>query len=123
MTDASKTILSFLLVLSFLGLQSGLTQADEVSLETGSLMLMFDNSTGNFSVIDRRIGKEYIQPGFVTYDVSNVEKGDTHIDAELSSVYAAEGASGAWTLSRYNTGHFETAAMRAEILAYLDRHL
>jgi hypothetical protein len=35
----------------------------------------------------------------------------------------ADGAPGHWRLSRYQTGHRETAAMRAEALAFLARHL
>jgi hypothetical protein len=45
------------------------------------------------------------------------------IDAELRQVYAAEGAAEAWRLVRYDIGHFETAAMRAEVLRFLDRWL
>ena len=45
------------------------------------------------------------------------------IDASLKSEYGSWGASDAWRLLRYNTGHFETAAMRAEILRFLEKHL
>ncbi len=45
------------------------------------------------------------------------------IDAELREVYEREGAPGSWRLSRYNTGHFETAAMRGEIVSFLRAHL
>jgi pimeloyl-ACP methyl ester carboxylesterase len=45
------------------------------------------------------------------------------IDAELRKAYAELGAPDAWQLLRYNIGHFETAAMRAEILAFLTRWL
>lgn len=45
------------------------------------------------------------------------------IDAELRQVYADLGAAEAWKLVRSATGHFETAAMRAEILAFLARWL
>src|SRR5438445_2849491 len=45
------------------------------------------------------------------------------IDAALRGVYAACGAAEAWKLLRYDIGHFETAAMRAEILAFLRRWL
>ena len=41
------------------------------------------------------------------------------IDAALREVYAAAGAPAAWRLSRHATGHLETAAMRAEIVAFL----
>lgn len=45
------------------------------------------------------------------------------IDAALRQVYADLGAPEAWKLLRYDIGHFETAAMRAEILAFLTRWL
>lgn len=45
------------------------------------------------------------------------------IDVELKKVYAAEGAAEAWKLLRYNIGHFETAAMRAEVVAFLKKWL
>jgi hypothetical protein len=45
------------------------------------------------------------------------------VDAALRQVYAEHGAAGAWTLLRYDIGHFESAAMRAEILAFLARWL
>jgi hypothetical protein len=45
------------------------------------------------------------------------------IDAELRQVYEAEGAADAWRLVRYDIGHFETAAMRAEVLRFLGRWL
>lgn len=45
------------------------------------------------------------------------------IDRELREVYAGAGAPEAWHLSRHATGHMETAAMRAEILAFLRRWL
>jgi pimeloyl-ACP methyl ester carboxylesterase len=45
------------------------------------------------------------------------------IDAALRKVYAEHGAPDAWKLLRYDIGHFETAAMRAEIFAFLARWL
>lgn len=45
------------------------------------------------------------------------------IDAALREVYAAAGAPEAWRLLRYDCGHEETPAMRAEILAFLRRWL
>ncbi|MCW1968927.1 MAG: acetylxylan esterase [Anaerolineae bacterium] len=45
------------------------------------------------------------------------------IDAELKQVYAAHAASPAWQLKRYETGHFETAEMRAEVLTFLGQWL
>jgi hypothetical protein len=45
------------------------------------------------------------------------------IDVHLREVYAEAGAPEAWRLERYPCGHMETAAMRAEVLAFLDRWL
>jgi pimeloyl-ACP methyl ester carboxylesterase len=45
------------------------------------------------------------------------------VDAELRKVYGEFGVPNAWKLLRYDTGHFETAAMRAEIAAFLARWL
>jgi acetyl esterase/lipase len=45
------------------------------------------------------------------------------IDAALRKAYTELGAPEAWKLLRFDIGHFETAAMRAEILAFLGRWL
>jgi pimeloyl-ACP methyl ester carboxylesterase len=45
------------------------------------------------------------------------------IDRDLSEVYAACGAAEAWRLIRYETGHFESVAGRAEVIAWLERWL
>ncbi|MFO7631486.1 MAG: acetylxylan esterase [Caldilinea sp.] len=45
------------------------------------------------------------------------------IDAELSEVYAQLNAADAWSLVRYEIGHYETAEMRAEVLAFLIKWL
>jgi len=45
------------------------------------------------------------------------------IDRELQKVYAEAGAPDAWKLLRYDVGHMETAAMRHEILKFLDARL
>ncbi len=45
------------------------------------------------------------------------------IDFELRAVYGAANAPGAWRLSRHATGHLETAAMRAEVIAFLHQWL
>lgn len=45
------------------------------------------------------------------------------IDLELTEVYAAAGALEAWELKRYDAGHYETATMRADALAFLERWL
>lgn len=57
------------------------------------------------------------------YDRLTPPAGLDTIDGELRQVYAAEGAPEAWRLSRYAIGHFETAAMRAEIMGFLSRWL
>lgn len=58
-----------------------------------------------------------------TYDRLTPPAGLDRIDAHLRRVYAAQGASGAWQLRRYAVGHLETAAMRAEALAFVQRWL
>jgi dienelactone hydrolase len=45
------------------------------------------------------------------------------IDRELRAVYEAAGAPEAWRLSRHAPGHMETAAMRAEVVGFLQRWL
>ena len=57
------------------------------------------------------------------YDRLTPPAGLDRIDAELREVYAAAGVPDAWTLLRYPCGHMETAAMRAEILAFLEKRL
>jgi dienelactone hydrolase len=57
------------------------------------------------------------------YDRLTPPAGLDRIDAALRRVYADHGAPEAWKLRRFETGHFETAAMRAEILAFLTRWL
>ena len=53
------------------------------------------------------------------YDRLTPPAGLERIDEELKQVYAALGAEEAWQLKRYETGHFETAHMRSEILSFL----
>lgn len=57
------------------------------------------------------------------YDRLTPRAGLARIDAELSAVYQAHGAADAWRLSRYHVGHVETAAMRKEILLFLEKWL
>ncbi|MHB0878609.1 MAG: dienelactone hydrolase family protein [Anaerolineae bacterium] len=45
------------------------------------------------------------------------------VDAALRQEYADAGAPERWRLSRYQTGHFETAAGRREVMAFLRRWL
>lgn len=57
------------------------------------------------------------------YDHLTPPNGLDKIDKELREVYNAEGAAERWKLLRYETGHFETAAMREEILSFIEHHL
>jgi pimeloyl-ACP methyl ester carboxylesterase len=57
------------------------------------------------------------------FDSLTPQPGLDRIDAELKKVYGELEAAEAWRLSRYNIGHFETAAMRAEILVFFARWL
>ena len=57
------------------------------------------------------------------YDVLTPPAGLKRIDEELRQVYEADGAPEAWKLLVYDTGHFETAHMRAEVLAFLEKWL
>ncbi len=50
-------------------------------------------------------------------------KGLDRIDRELRQVYSSEGVAERWKLLRYEIGHLETAAMRAEILDFIKRWL
>ncbi|MFZ2658682.1 MAG: acetylxylan esterase [Victivallales bacterium] len=53
------------------------------------------------------------------HDVLTPPEGLDAIDKELKKIYSDEGALENWRLSRYHTGHFETAAMRREILDFI----
>jgi cephalosporin-C deacetylase-like acetyl esterase len=57
------------------------------------------------------------------FDPLTPPEGLEAIDRHLREVYAAQGAPEAWRLLRYPCGHLETRAMRAEVLAFLDRWL
>ena len=57
------------------------------------------------------------------FDCLTPPAGLDRIDTALRQVYAAQGAADAWELVRYDIGHFETADMRARIMAFLDRWL
>jgi dienelactone hydrolase len=50
-------------------------------------------------------------------------EGLARIDRELRRAYRAAGAPRHWRLLRYDSGHQETPAMRAEVLAFLKAHL
>ena len=45
------------------------------------------------------------------------------VDRDLRKAYKSAGAPEAWKMRRYETGHFETADMRREIVAFLQRWL
>ncbi len=57
------------------------------------------------------------------YDPLTPLAGLERIDGELKKIYAGLECSDAWELKRFNVGHFETAEMRAAILAFLDKWL
>ncbi len=57
------------------------------------------------------------------YDRLTPPAGLDRIDAELERAYQDAGAPGAWKLLRYTCGHLETAAMRAETVAFLEQWL
>jgi hypothetical protein len=56
-------------------------------------------------------------------DLLTPPSGLDKIDRHLRKAYRAAGAPEAWRMARYECGHMETAAMRAEVLAWLDRWL
>lgn len=53
------------------------------------------------------------------YDRLTPPEGLDRIDREVTQVYAGAGAPEKWRLSRYSTGHMETAGMREEIIGFL----
>ncbi|MFH1708501.1 MAG: dienelactone hydrolase family protein [Planctomycetota bacterium] len=53
------------------------------------------------------------------YDRLTPPEGLDRVDRELRKVYRAAGAPDAWKLLRYESGHFESAEMRAAIAAFL----
>jgi dienelactone hydrolase len=53
------------------------------------------------------------------YDRLTPPAGLDRIDRELKQVYENADAKQAWQLKRYEIGHFETAQMRSEVLAFL----
>ena len=57
------------------------------------------------------------------YDPLTPREGLDRIDRELRREYEALGAGEAWRLMRYECGHFETAAMRAEVIDFLRKWL
>ena len=57
------------------------------------------------------------------YDRLTPPQGLDRVDRELKRVYARAGRPEAWVLKRYETGHFESAEMRAEVMAFLTRWL
>ena len=57
------------------------------------------------------------------YDRVTPPVGLDRIDRDLRHVYKTEQAEDAWQLKRYETGHFETAQMRSEIMSFLKKWL
>ncbi|MBA2669802.1 MAG: acetylxylan esterase, partial [Gemmatimonadetes bacterium] len=57
------------------------------------------------------------------HDRLTPQAGLDRIDADVSTAYAAAGVSDRWKLSRHPCGHLETAAMRAEAIAFLKEWL
>lgn len=57
------------------------------------------------------------------YDPLTPAAGLDRIEAELDRTYRQLGAPEAWKLLRYPTGHYETAEMRAEAMAFLAKWL
>ena len=57
------------------------------------------------------------------HDCLTPPAGLERINRELRAVYEADGAPDAWKLHVYDQGHFESAAMRAEIVAFLAKWL
>jgi dienelactone hydrolase len=57
------------------------------------------------------------------YDPLTPPDGLDRIDRELKRVYASCGVPEKWALKRYETGHFETADMRHEIIEFMMAHL
>lgn len=57
------------------------------------------------------------------YDRLTPQAGLERVDRELKVIYKELGYPDAWELKRFNVGHFETAEMRADILAFLDKWL
>lgn len=56
-------------------------------------------------------------------DVLTPVPGLERIDKELKQVYADLGASNAWQLKTYDVGHLETAEMRLEVIAFIEKWL
>jgi len=57
------------------------------------------------------------------YDGLTPRAGLDRLERELAQVYQEDGSPEAWKMCRYETGHFETAAMRAEVSAFLENWL
>ncbi len=58
-----------------------------------------------------------------SFDALTPPEGLDRIDRQMKQLYGHAGAGGAWRLVRYDCGHLETTAMRADVLAFLHRTL
>jgi len=56
-------------------------------------------------------------------DLLTPPAGLDRIDESLRKVYTEAGVPEHWAMIRYDVGHLETAAMRARVLEFLERHL
>jgi pimeloyl-ACP methyl ester carboxylesterase len=57
------------------------------------------------------------------FDRLTPPEGLDRIDRQMKQLYGAAGAAQNWRLARYDTGHVETAAMRAAAVEFLAAHL
>lgn len=102
---------------SFLGISNGL-DGHGVYYFVPSLLRHFNTASINALIAPRA---HLALAG--NYDALTPPKGLDRIDAELRRVYAEAGAPDAWQLLRYNTGHYEIAAMRHEAMKFLKQWL
>jgi hypothetical protein len=102
---------------SFLGTANGL-DGHGVYYFVPSLLRHFDTASINALIAPRA---HLSLAG--NYDPLTPSKGLDRIDAELRRVYADAGASEAWKLLRYESGHYELAAMRYETMQFLEKWL
>ena len=80
-------------------------------------------SIGNFLGLYMLPEASFVQINALIDDRLTPPAGLDRIDRELRQAYEALGAKDAWQMKRYETGHFETAHMRSEIMAFLKKWL